>query len=144
MQPLLALAGQLAVFVHLIERLQQLVLLEDEGHGCLKHLFGLGIAAVQGNELGRAQFGFQLLQFGAADLGEVPAVDPAMERRLGRKMMRVVAYPAVVMDRGVQRLRRIPDVMAHDTHHINDILLGIGDFLRRSAVLLKGLQVRKA
>ena len=46
LQALLTCAGQPSVLVHLIERLDQLVLLGDEDHRGLEDLFGLGWAAI--------------------------------------------------------------------------------------------------
>ena len=43
----------------------------------------------------------------------------------------------------VQRLRGVAHEMAHRAHHIEDVRLRVGDFLRRAAAFLKGLQIRK-
>ena len=48
-------------------------------------------------------------------------------------MVRIVANPAVVMHRRVQRLARVADKMPHHAHHINDVLLGIFNFRWRAA-----------
>ena len=58
-------------------------------------------------------------------------------------MMRIFALPTVMMNRRVQWLRSIADVMAHDTHCVNHIGLRIGDLLRRATVLFESLQIRK-
>jgi chemotaxis protein methyltransferase CheR len=57
LQPLLAIAGELAFFFHLVKGLDQLVLLDDEVHPRLKYLFGLGRPAINRDELRRAREG---------------------------------------------------------------------------------------
>ena len=86
---------------------------------------------------------FSCLQIGAAGLVEEAAVNPTMEPPAGGVIVRVVAHPAVVMDGGVQRLRGVADQMAHDAHHIDDVRLGVGDFLGRAGFFI-GLEIGKA
>ena len=80
----------------------------------------------------------------AAGLVKVTAVNPLVKFQAGRVTVRIVAHPAVEMHRRVQRLRTVADKMPHHAHDIDDIGLGIGDFLRRAAVFLKGFQVAEA
>ena len=54
--------------------------------------------------------------------------------------MRVGPDPAMVMDCRVERLPGVADEMAHHAHDINDVLLGVGDFIRRAAVSSKALR----
>ena len=48
-----------------------------------------------------------------------------------------VRHPAVMMLRGVQRLARVADEMTHHAHDVDDVLLGVGNFCGRAAVIFK-------
>src|SRR5947209_3089006 len=92
----------------------------------------------------RTQSSLQLLEIRSADLVEESAIDPGVNPAIRRIMVRIVSDPAVMMNRRVQRLGRIADVMPHDPHDVNDIGARIGDFLLSPAVLLEGFQIGKA
>src|SRR5208282_3687826 len=79
----------------------------------------------------------------SARLAKVAAVNPRVKSLAGRVTVRIVTDPAVEMHRRVQRLRTVPHKMSHHTHDINDVRLRVGDFLRRAAVFLEGLEITK-
>src|ERR1041385_8291994 len=87
------------------------------------------------------------LQFGkicSANLVEETAIDPGMDAPVSRVMVGIFSDPTVMMDRRVQWLGGIADVMAHHAHDVDDVRLGVGNFLRRATILLKSFQAGKS
>ena len=56
----------------------------------------------------------------------------------------VVGRPAVVIHRRMERLAGVTDEMTHYPHNVNDVLPGIGNFIRCSTRFFQGRQRRKA
>ena len=134
-------AKQLARLVQLIKR-QHLFLLRHEI--CVDH--GEGVAGLEAQFLGRQARGVNLaldfVETSGVQVNEI-TVHLAMNPGIGAIMLRVLADPAVVVHGVMQRLRAIADVMAHHAHDVDDVLLGVGDFLGRAA-FFKGFQIREA
>ena len=95
------------------------------------------------NELQSLQFrdSFDLHPVGKLNshFPQIPAVNPGVKRQVGGVAVRILSHPAIVMFGRVQRLSGISDKMSHGAHEIGNILLRIGNFLRRAA-RFKGAQ----
>jgi len=135
--------GERSGFFHLIQRLDLPVLFQQERHAGVEDFLGPGGASVQSGELGGAERGAEAGEVGAAGFFEIAGVNPGVDAAAGGIAVGIVTHPAMVMAGRVQRLAGIACEVAHDAHDVDDVGLGVGDFLRRPAVFLEGLEIGK-
>ena len=109
------------VFVQLIKGFHLLVLGEDEVEGELEVSAGEVTGEGTHNEFSRAEGAGE----GGAIRGlgglEEATVDPRVEAAAGGVVFWVVAYPAVEVFGGVEGLGGVANVVAEDSHSVNDV-----------------------
>ena len=108
-------------FVQLIKGFHLLVLGEDEVEGELEVSTGEVTGEGTHNKFSRAKGTGEGGAIGGLGGLEEAAVNPRVEAAAGGVVFGVVAYPAVEMFGGVEGLGGVANVVAEDSHSVNDV-----------------------